>query len=259
MNRIDKLFQRKAGPILSVYYTAGYPELDDTLRLASLLQDAGADMIELGMPFSDPLADGPVIQETSHRALQNGMSLNRLFDQLSTLRPQIDIPVLLMGYLNPVLRFGFERFCQQAKQSGIDGLILPDMPLDIYQEEYQEIILSSGLHPIFLISPQTGESRIREIDRLSRGFIYVVATAGTTGARDQVGKEQEDYFKRLSGMKLVNPLLVGFGISNAATFRAACRYTRGAIIGSAFLQAIRDTDNLEQAVKKFIQPIIQAS
>lgn len=216
-------------------------------------------MIELGMPFSDPLADGPVIQETSHRALQNGMSITRLFDQLTDLRPKVDIPVLLMGYLNPILRYGMEKFCVNARKLGIDGLILPDMPLGIYKQEYRSFILSSDLHPIFLVSPRTEESRIREIDRLSRGFIYVVSSAGTTGARDQVSKEQEEYFKRLAGMKLKNPLMIGFGISNAATFRAACKYTRGAIIGSAFLQSIADARNLKQAINNFIHPIIHAS
>lgn len=259
MNRIDHLFRKKSGGILSVYYTAGYPELNDTLKLAGFLQEAGVDMIELGMPFSDPLADGPVIQESSHRALENGMSIARLFEQLEGLREKIHIPVLLMGYLNPVLRYDLDRFCEKASSLGIDGLILPDLPLDIYKKEYRDIILSSGLDPVFLVTPQTEESRIREIDRQSRGFLYVVSSAGTTGAREQVRREQEEYFKRLAGMKLTNPLMVGFGISNAATFRAACKHARGAIIGSAFLQTIRDAKNLERAVHEFINPLIHAS
>jgi tryptophan synthase alpha chain len=255
-NRIAQAFSRNE-KLLSVYFTAGYPALADTLPLAQALVAAGADILEIGMPFSDPLADGPVIQHSSRVALQNGMSLPVLFEQLRDLRRLIPkVPVLLMGYLNPVLQFGVERFCQQAAAVGIDGLILPDLPLDEYEESYQARFRQYGLRAVFLITPQTSEERIRRLDALSDAFLYLVSGPGTTGGSGPADPaSQQQYFERLAAMKLHNPRLIGFGIANKEGFDRAGRYADGAIIGSALIQALAGADDTCQAASDFVKSI----
>ena len=254
-NRIGSLFATKGQNVLSVYYSAGFPHLGDTMNIARWLQEAGADMIEIGMPFSDPIADGPTIQDSNKKALDNGMSIRLLFDQLASLRQEVDIPVILMGYFNPIVQYGVEAFCAKCEEVGIDGLILPDLPMSEYLEEYQDIFERHGLFNIFLITPQTREARIREIDRHSKGFIYMVSSASVTGARSNISEEQTAYFDRVNGMKLKNPTLIGFGISNKETFGQACRHAAGAIIGSAFIKILDSSRNLEKDIKSYIASI----
>lgn len=234
MNRIKQLLQRDK-KILSIYFTAGFPELNDTVPILEKLEEAGADLVEIGLPFSDPLADGPTIQQSSTRALKNGMNTRLLFTQLKDIRKRVQIPLVIMGYFNPILQFGFEAFCRECREVGIDGLILPDLPLREYRREYESVCRKFGLINIFLITPQTSPERIREIDSASDGFIYMVSSASTTGAKKGFGSTETAYFKRVSEMKLRNPAIVGFGISNAATFSQATEHARGAIIGSAFI------------------------
>lgn len=252
-NRIDKVLN-KQNKILNVYFTAGYPEFNDTLRVAKCLQEGGADMLEIGIPFSDPLADGPTIQESSSRALENGMTLQKLFDQLESLREEVELPVLLMGYLNPIVQFGLERFCEACEQVGVDGVIIPDLPIQEYLEEYREIFLEHGLHNIFLISPNTSHERIAKIDDWSEGFIYMVSSSSITGAKKGLGSNQLEYFERIDGMSLRNPRLIGFGISDHDSFAKACEYANGAIIGSAFINQLKQ-DASEEAIKKFVTSI----
>ncbi len=235
MNRIDQTFQKNE-KLLSIYFSAGYPELEDTVPILRALQDSGVDMVEIGLPFSDPLADGPTIQESSTRALRNGMSTEMLFNQLENIRDSIHIPLVLMGYFNPMMQYGIESFCQKCQAIGIDGLIIPDLPVDLYHQRYKALFDQYNLHNMFLITPQTPEERIRYIDSVSSGFIYMVSSASVTGAQSSFGNTQEAYFRRIAAMQLHTPQVVGFGISNAETFRAATRFTRGAIIGSAFIQ-----------------------
>ncbi|MBT4826910.1 MAG: tryptophan synthase subunit alpha [Flavobacteriaceae bacterium] len=235
MNRIDQTFQKNE-KLLSIYFSAGHPELEDTVPILRALQDIGVDMVEIGLPFSDPLADGPTIQESSTRALRNGMSTEMLFNQLENIRDSIHIPLVLMGYFNPMMQYGIERFCQKCQAIGIDGLIIPDLPVDLYHQRYKVLFDQYNLHNMFLITPQTPEERIRYIDSVSSGFIYMVSSASVTGAQSSFGNTQEAYFRRIAAMQLQTPLVVGFGISNAETFRAATRFSRGAIIGSAFIQ-----------------------
>jgi tryptophan synthase alpha chain len=235
MNRIDQTF-KKNEKLLSIYFSAGHPELEDTVPILRALQDSGVDMVEIGLPFSDPLADGPTIQESSTRALRNGMSTEMLFNQLENIRDSIHIPLVLMGYFNPMMQYGIERFCQKCQAIGIDGLIIPDLPVDLYHQRYKVLFDQYNLHNMFLITPQTPEERIRYIDSVSSGFIYMVSSASVTGAQSSFGNTQEAYFRRIAAMQLQTPLVVGFGISNAETFRAATRFSRGAIIGSAFIQ-----------------------
>lgn len=255
MNRIDRLFRDKPGEILSVYITAGYPELYDTVPLLQLLQEHGVDMVEIGIPFSDPLADGPVIQQSSHTALQNGMNLSLLFRQLTDIRVTVHIPLLLMGYLNPVLRMGMETFLQQCHETGMDGVIIPDLPPDEYEADYLDSFRQYGIHHALLITPHTSEERIRKIARLSGGFLYMVADASTTGARSSVGQHQVEYFERIGKMRLPLPGLIGFGISSHDTFMTACKHARGAIIGSAFIQALGGEGKLEVKVRTFIKEV----
>ncbi|MVT11831.1 tryptophan synthase subunit alpha [Chitinophaga tropicalis] len=250
-NRIDQLFAAKKNGILNIYCTAGFPELNDTLPVMRSLQAAGADLIELGMPFSDPLADGPVIQDSSTRAIRNGMSLRVLFEQLKDFRKEISVPVVLMGYLNPVLLYGIENFCKKCAEVGVDGVILPDLPMDEYESDYKAIFEQYGLHLIFLVTPETNDARLRKIDGLSRGFVYAVSSSSTTG-KDKDMSHQQQYFERLKGMQLKNPVLIGFGIKDKATFDAACAYSNGAIIGTAFIRAIENTTNLDTAIRQFI-------
>jgi len=252
-NRIDKTFEQTKD-ILNVYFTAGYPALDDTLRVAKSLQDGGVDMLEIGIPFSDPIADGPTIQESSMVALENGMTLAKLFEQLSDLRDQVKVPVLLMGYINPILQFGIERFCEECERVGIDGVILPDLPMKEYLEEYKALFNAHGLHNIFLISPNTRPDRIEEIDRQSGGFIYMVSSSSITGAKQGIADQQVTYFERINAMKLKNPRLIGFGISNHETFGKACNYSDGAIIGSAFINLLKK-DASEVAIQEFVKEI----
>ena len=251
-NRINKLFQEKGKNILSVYFTAGYPNLDDTVPVIQELEKNGVGLIEIGMPFSDPVADGPVIQQSSLIALQNGMSVRKLFEQLKDIRQSVNIPLILMGYINPVLQYGVEAFCQKCKEIGIDGLIIPDLPLTVYEEEYKSIFDANNLHNIFLITPQTSDERLRKIDAVSTGFIYMVSSNSTTGAKEGVSDFQQGYFERISAFGLTNPRLIGFGISNAETFRNACRYSHGAIIGSAFVKALGADLPLEEKISRFV-------
>ena len=254
-NRINKLFQEKKERVLSVYFTAGYPNLEDTVQVIQELVKNGVDLIEIGMPFSDPVADGPVIQYSSLIALQNGMSIRKLFEQLKNIRQSVEIPLILMGYINPMLQYGVEAFCLKCSEIGIDGLIIPDLPLDIYEQEYKSIFEASNLHCIFLMTPQTSEERIRIIDEASSGFIYMVSSNATTGAKSSVSEFQRRYFERINSLPIKNPRLIGFGISNAETFENACQYANGAIIGSAFVKALEGPDLLEKKVAGFINTI----
>ncbi|MEQ8927847.1 MAG: tryptophan synthase subunit alpha [Fulvivirga sp.] len=255
MNRINKLFKDKGKDILSVYFTAGFPKLEDTIPIAEELQEVGADMLEIGIPFSDPIADGPTIQASNNQALKNGMTLTKLFEQLQVLRTTVNIPVILMGYINPILQYGIEDFCKACDQAGVDGLILPDLPMIEYQTKYKALFEQHGLRNVFLISPQTSENRIREIDQQSDAFIYMVSTAGTTGAKDKFSDEAVAYFARINSLKLKNPRLIGFGISNNITFEQACKSASGAIIGSAFIKAVSDSIDLKTDINDFVKSI----
>ena len=231
MNRINKVFEKKKN-LLSIYFTAGFPEINDTLKIIKELDKSKVDMIEIGLPFSDPLADGPTIQKSSEKALSNGMTTNLLFDQLKDLRKISDVPVVIMGYFNPILQYGIEKFCSNCKDVGIDGLIIPDLPADIFKKNYKNIFEKYKLNMMFLITPQTSDERINLIDQLSKGFIYMVSSYSVTGAKDSFNKYQIEYFKRIKKLNLSNPLLIGFGISNKNTFQSACQNSNGAIIGS---------------------------
>lgn len=248
--------QRKLGEgkkLLSIYFTAGYPNLNDTVSIIQDLEKNGVDMVEIGLPFSDPLADGPTIQKSSTIALKNGMGTDLLFNQLKEIRKTVSIPLIIMGYFNPVLQYGVENFCKKCQEIGIDGLILPDLPLDVYMEEYETIFKKYNLINIFLITPQTSDARIRQIDNASEGFIYMVSSASTTGTKQGFGEEQEAYFERIARMNLKNPQIVGFGISNAKTFEQATRTAKGAIIGSAFIKTLSQQGTA--AISEFIKPL----
>jgi tryptophan synthase alpha chain len=252
MNRLQQLFKTQQKDLLSIYYTAGYPNLDDTLTIAESLQNAGADFLEIGFPYSDPVADGPVIQASSKQALDSGMTLSLLFDQLKDLRQRVNIPILLMGYVNVVLQYGVEAFCQKCKEVGVDGCIIPDLPMYEYEELYSPTFEKYGLSNIFLVTPQTSEERIRKIDELSNAFIYLVSSSATTGNNLAVSESSNAYFKRIADMQLSNPVMIGFGISNKETFEAATQYANGAIIGSAFVKALK-SDDLEGSITGFMQ------
>ncbi|MEZ4787276.1 MAG: tryptophan synthase subunit alpha [Flavobacterium haoranii] len=249
MNRINQKLQEDK-KLLSIYFTAGFPKLNDTVTIIKELEKSGVDMIEIGLPFSDPLADGPTIQESSTIAIENGMTTKLLFEQLKDIRKSVQIPLLIMGYFNPMMQFGVEKFCQKCAEIGIDGLIIPDLPLEIYKSEYQSIFEKYNLKNIFLITPQTTEIRIREIDELSDSFIYMVSTAAVTGSQSGFGNEQTDYFKRIHDLKLKNPQVVGFGIKDKETFNQATESQKGAIIGSAFVKYLKSSDI--HTIKKFI-------
>ena len=252
MNRINKTLNQDK-KLLSIYFTAGFPELEDTVPILEQLQEAGVDMIELGLPFSDPLADGPTIQESSTQALRNGMTTDKLFSQLEGIRNRIHVPLIVMGYYNPMMQYGVERFCKRCQQVGIDGLIIPDLPADVFQEQHQKLFQQYGLLNMFLITPQTPDQRIRYIDDLSEGFIYMVSSAATTGAQGSFGDTQQHYFQRIADMKLQSKLLVGFGISNAETYQAAVAHSQGAIIGSSFIKHLEANGN--QSVHEFVKTI----
>jgi tryptophan synthase alpha chain len=253
MNRIDELFQSKKNKIVSVYFTAGYPTLDSVENIIILLEKNGVDMIELGIPYSDPLADGPVIQETGKIALENGMTLNHLLLQLNDIRGKTSIPILLMGYFNPILQYGFEQFCREAEEAGVDGLIIPDLPLWEYENQYKKIIDVYNLKTIFLITPDTSNKRIRQIDDFSSGFIYMVSSSSTTGNTDLFDEKQLNYFKKIDGMNLKNPIMAGFGIHNRETLEQVHRYCNGAIVGSAFMRQLQKRQSIEEGVEEFFK------
>lgn len=255
MNRIDKLFTEKKNNILSVYFTAGYPKLDDTLKVIQALEKNGVDMLEIGVPFSDPMADGPVIQVSGTQALHNGMSVKTLFAQLSDVRQSVSIPLVMMGYLNPIVQFGFENYCREAARCGIDGFIIPDLPFAEYMESYKPIADKYGIHIIMLITPETSEERIRMIDQHTSGFIYMVSSTSVTGAKNRFNDESLAYFRRVNAMQLKNPRLIGFGISNKETFNAACREASGAIIGSKFISLLGSEKSIEEAAKKLMDTL----
>jgi len=257
MNAIQKLFSGKKKNIISIYFTAGFPQLNDTEKILKSLQKNGADLIEIGMPYSDPLADGPVIQNSSMKALQNGMTMNLLFEQLYSCKNQIHLPLILMGYLNPVLQYGFQKFCKDAKNAGISGVILPDLPITEYEKEYKNIFEENDLTFIFLITPETSEERIRKIDSISNGFIYAVSSSSITGKNTDMNA-QESYFKRINNMNLKNKVLIGFGIRDHETFTQACKYASGAILGTAYIRAIENAENIDLATQKFLNAILQA-
>ena len=252
MNRINQTLNQDK-KLLSIYFTAGFPQLEDTVPILEQLQEADVDMIELGLPFSDPLADGPTIQESSTQALRNGMTTDKLFTQLEGIRARIHVPLIVMGYFNPMMQYGVERFCKRCQEVGIDGLIIPDLPADVYHTQYRSLFQQYGLLNMFLITPQTPDERIRYIDQVSEGFIYMVSSAATTGAQGSFGDTQQHYFQRIADMKLQSKLLVGFGISNAETYQSAVAHSQGAIIGSAFIKHLEANGN--QSVQAFVKTI----
>jgi tryptophan synthase alpha chain len=255
MSRIKELFERKKERVLNVYCTAGYPQLDSTVDVMKALEKNGVDLIELGMPYSDPLADGPVIQASSAKALQNGMTISKLFEQLKDIRKEVAVPIVLMGYLNPLLQYSFEKFCAKAAEVGIDGLIIPDIPMFEYENEYAAIVKKHGLDFIFLVTPETSEERIKKLDNLSSGFLYAVSSSSITGS-DKDFSPVETYLQRLKSLQLKNPVLVGFGIKDKATFDMASEYANGAIIGSAYITALEKESDVERATKKFLGTIL---
>lgn len=256
MNRINQLYKNKTTEILSVYFTAGFPELESTRIIIKNLQEAGANIVEIGMPFSDPIADGPTIQMSNQKALDNGMTIKKLFEQLEGFRNEISLPVILMGYINPVLQYGIEKFCKDCQRLGIDGLILPDLPMDVYQESYKSLFEAHGLKMVFLVTPQTADERIRLIDERTDAFIYLVSSSSTTGGSVGISNQQEEYFKRIQTMKLKNPCLIGFGISDHASFQKASQYTSGAIVGSAFIRMLEASKSIEVDINEFVKKIM---
>lgn len=254
MNRINKLFERKNKSVLSIYFTAGYPALNDTIDIAEALEKAGADFLEIGIPYSDPLADGPVIQNSSLRSIENGMTIKVLFEQLKELRKRVSIPVLLMGYFNPVLQYGVERFCAACAEVGVDGTIIPDLPMYEYEDLYQECFSRHKLSNVFLITPQTSDERIRHIDELTNGFIYLLSSASTTGKNLDLSSKTEEYFARIRNMNLKNPAMIGFGISDHASFSKASEYANGAIVGTAFVKLLAN-DDYKEKIPAFIHSL----
>jgi len=254
MNRLNKLFESKKDNLLSIYFTAGYPELNTTLDIAEALEKAGVDFLEIGFPYSDPVADGPTIQRSSEKALENGMNLNQLFEELKDLRKRVSIPILLMGYVNPMVQYGIERFCKKAAEVGVDGVIVPDLPMYEYENLYSKHFIENGLSNIFLVTPQTSEERIRKIDGLTNSFIYLLSSSSITGKNLKVSNAIEDYYKRVKAMQLKNPAVIGFGISNNETFNKACEYARGAIVGSAFVKFL-ETENYSERIPDFVKSI----
>jgi tryptophan synthase alpha chain len=254
MNRIQSKLQEDK-KLLSIYFSAGYPSLNDTASIIENLEKNGVDMIEIGLPFSDPLADGPTIQASSTQALKNGMTTETLFNQLKDIRKTVSIPLIIMGYFNPMLQYGVEAFCKKCQEIGIDGLIIPDLPVDVYNKQYKSIFQQYGLINVFLITPQTSIERINFIDSISEGFIYMVSSASVTGSNSGFGDEQTSYFKRIADMNLNNPQIVGFGISNNETFCQATKFAKGAIIGSAFIKHL--SNHGVEKIKTFTDLILK--
>lgn len=254
MNLIQELFQKKDKNLLSIYFTCGYPKLDDTTKVISALEKSGVDFIEVGLPYSDPLADGPTIQESSQKALENGINLDIIFEQLKTIKGTNKTPLVAMGYLNQLLKYGEDKFCEACVACGIDTVILPDLPMVEFENHYQQLFEKYGITNVFLITPHTSEDRIRKIDSYSKAFIYVVASASITGAKGEISDSQIKYFERIKGMNLQSKLVIGFGISDKATFDTACMYSNGAIVGSAFIKHI-GTNGVDE-IDNFIKPII---
>jgi len=254
MNRLNKLFESKKDNLLSIYFTAGYPALNTTVTIAEALEKAGVDFLEIGFPYSDPVADGPTIQHSSEEALKNGMNLNQLFEELKELRKRVNIPILLMGYVNPMVQYGIENFCKKAAEVGVDGVIVPDLPMYEYETLYSKYFIDNGLSNIFLVTPQTTEERIRKIDGLTNSFIYLLSSSSITGKNLQVSNAIEDYYKRIKAMQLKNPAIIGFGINNNETFSKACEYARGAIVGSAFVKFLGAESYLER-IPEFVKMI----
>ncbi len=256
MNRINALFQNKKTNILNIYFTAGYPKTEDTLIVLTALQKAGVDMVEIGIPYSDPVADGETIQNSGQKALDNGITLGLLLQQIKDIRTNgITLPILLMGYFNTILQFGIENFLEACQKIGIDGVIVPDLPIDVFQNEYKSLFEKYGILNTFLITPQTTDTRIKQIDKLSTGFVYMVSSASTTGAKTDISNTQETYFERINSMKLKSPKLIGFGISNKETFQKACNYANGAIIGSAFVNLLEKSNDLNGDIQQFVSSI----
>lgn len=253
-NKLTNLFKQRQTGILNMYCTAGYPQLNSTVDVINALQNSGADIIELGIPYSDPIADGPVIQQSNMQALANGISLPVIFEQLNSIKENIQVPIILMGYMNPVLQYGIEKFCEDAEAAGVAGIILPDLPMYEFEIQYQQLFLRHSLCFIFLVTPETSEERIRQIDKLNTGFIYAVSSSSTTGS-DKTISGETSYFKKLQDMKLINPVLVGFGIKDKKTFDDACAYTNGAIIGSAYINVLKSTTNIYLSTKEFINTV----
>jgi len=256
MNRIDQLFNKKKEGVLSVYFTAGYPEITDTMPVLLELEKSGADLVEIGIPFSDPVADGPVIQKSSQQALENGMSMELLFSQLQKLREFSQMPVVLMGYINPVFRMGINKFLEKCRDTGIDGVIIPDFPVDEYKEQYREAFRKAGVHNILLVTPQCSDERIRELDDLTGGFLYFVSSYSTTGNKKEFEKTQLEYFERLRNMKLKHQGLIGFGISDYKNFIKACDFASGGIVGSAFINALGEKGRLEDKISNFVDTML---
>ena len=254
-NRIKELFQNKKEGILNVYFTAGHPQLEDTVEIAMQLSDNGVDLIELGMPYSDPLADGKTIQESSQTALANGMTLNTLISQIRAIRSQTDTPMIAMGYFNQMMQYGEEKFLSELSDAGIDGLIIPDMPMYVYKEEYAGLFDKYNLTISFLITPETSDERIRLADELSSAFVYVVSKSSITGSADEISDKQRAYFNHINSMQLSSPRLIGFGIHNKATYDVACSYAQGAIIGSAFIRALQEEGSLKNKIRGFISKV----
>ncbi|WP_184541897.1 tryptophan synthase subunit alpha [Mucilaginibacter sp. FT3.2] len=254
MNRLNKLFATKKDNLLSIYYTAGYPALNTTVNIAEALEKAGADFLEIGFPYSDPVADGPTIQHSSEQALENGMTLNLLFEELAELRKRVTIPILLMGYFNPIVQYGVERFCKKAAEVGVDGVIVPDLPMYEYEAMYASYFIDNNLSNIFLVTPQTSEERIRKIDELSNSFIYLLSSSSITGGSLQLTNSIEDYYKRVNALELKNPTIIGFGISDNKTFTQACAYANGAIVGSKFVKLLAEDGYMEK-IPGFIKGI----
>ena len=254
MEKLNNLLKTQKN-LLSVYFTAGYPKLNSTLPVLEALEAGGADFVEIGMPYSDPLADGPVIQQSSKQALDNGMSINLLFEQLQNISTNVTMPLILMGYLNPILRFGMEAFLEKCKETGINGLIIPDLPYESYAEEYESLFSEFEISNIFLITPQTPEERIQKLDKASTTFLYMVSSAAVTGARDGLSDQQIEYFERINDMNLRTPRMVGFGISNHQTFSQVCEYAHGAIVGSAFIKHLGPNEEDPESIKAFIQQL----